>query len=191
MKNIIIAFGILVTVACSHAFASDEYRLDKKLSSISFSTIKNQYVIEPASIQPAAGVLSEDGRLSLSLDITTIKTGVSIRDTRLSELYFESALFPKVNIVANLDRAVFTTGAQHAIIPVDVELYGVKKTLRFPVTIIPTEHYLIASTSSPVMISAKDFGIPSENLATLAKLAGGITISDKTPLNFNLVFIKK
>ena len=61
-----------------------------------FATIKKQFVVEPATIDTLSGTLAASGKFEISVDLKGIDTGISIRDTRLNDVFFESAKFPNV-----------------------------------------------------------------------------------------------
>lgn len=89
------------------AFASD-YVLDSSLSSISFATIKKQFVVEPASINTLSGQLKDNGQFQISVDLKGISTGVPIRDTRLNEIFFDSMTYPTVSITGSVDASTLS-----------------------------------------------------------------------------------
>ena len=103
MKKLIPTLGLFCTLISAPSFAETGYTLDPKLSNITFATIKKQFVVEPASIKPLSGGLTEDGQFSILLDLKSVSTGVSIRDQRLNELYFESMTFPEGKISGKVD----------------------------------------------------------------------------------------
>lgn len=108
MKKLISTFGLLCTVISAQSFAESGYTLDPKLSNITFATIKKQFVVEPASIKPMSGGLTEKGQFSIVLDLKSVSTGVAIRDQRLNELYFESMNFPEVKISGKVEPSMLS-----------------------------------------------------------------------------------
>ncbi len=191
MKFKVNVFAIVLCLFSRYLFASDGYTLDSKVSSVSFATIKSQYVVEPAVFGNLSGSIDENGSFEISIDINSINTGISIRDTRLSDILFESFKYPKVNVVGKVDLNILNEGVQNITVSSDVKFFDKIKTINFPVTVLKSNNYLMVSSSSPVVISMSDFDIPSSNLIELAKTVGGISISSQVPLMLCLSFKKQ
>ncbi|ENM5784554.1 YceI family protein, partial [Vibrio mimicus] len=109
---------------------------------------------------------------------------------RLSDILFESFKYPKVNVVGKVDLNILNEGVQNITVSSDVKFFDKIKTIKFPVTVLKSNNYLMVSSSSPVVISMSDFDIPSSNLIELAKTVGGISISSQVPLMLCLSFKK-
>lgn len=73
-------------------------------------------------------------------------------------------------------------------IKADVDFYGRIKTFEISVIIHKSAGLLSVNSYKPIIVKASDFGIPTENLISLAATVGGISISDTIPLNINLTF---
>lgn len=190
MKKLIPTLGLFCTLISATSFAEMGYTLDPRLSNVTFATIKKQFVVEPASIKPLSGGLTEEGQFSILLDLKSVSTGVSIRDHRLNELYFESMTFPEVKISGKVDPAMLTGDPQNTTIAAEVTLHGVTKTIDFPVMVVPSEGFVMVNSTSTIIVNGADFGISTENLNKLSATVGGLAISDKVPLSFNLLFDK-
>ncbi|MEZ9702484.1 YceI family protein [Vibrio sp. 10N.261.46.E12] len=188
MKKLISTLGLLCTVISAQSFAETGYTLDPNLSNITFATIKKQFVVEPASIKPLSGGLTEEGQFSILLDVKSVSTGIAIRDQRLSELYFESMTFPEVKISGKVEPSMLTGDPQRTTIAAEVTLHGVTNTIAFPVVVVPSDGFVMVSSASTIIVNGADFGISTENLNKLSATVGGLAISDKTPLSFNLLF---
>ncbi|MDD9197522.1 YceI family protein [Aliivibrio sp. S3MY1] len=190
MKKILSSFSLALALMSTQSFAADNYLLESKLSSVSFTTIKNQFVVEPATINTLSGELSESGQFSIDVNLKGISTGIPIRDTRLNDIFFESVKYPDVKVSGKVDLAALSNGPQKLEIPVQVTMYGKTKSIGFPVVILKNDNYVMVSSSSSVIVGASDFGLPSENLTKLAATVGGIKISDRVPVSLALVFKK-
>ena len=70
MKKAFSTLSIAVALFSSAAFAADNYTLDSDLSSLSFATIKKQYIVEPATIDALSGTLNSDGQFDVAIYIT-------------------------------------------------------------------------------------------------------------------------
>ncbi|MFS1490432.1 YceI family protein [Vibrio splendidus] len=190
MKKLISTFGLLCTVISAQSFAETGYTLDPNLSNIAFATIKKQFVVEPASIKPLSGGLTEEGQFSILLDLKSVSTGIAIRDQRLSELYFDSMTFPEVKISGKVEPSMLSGDPKRTTVAAEVTLHGVTKTIEFPILVVPSEGLVIVNSASTIIVNGADFGISTDNLNKLSATVGGLAISDKIPLNFNLLFDK-
>ncbi|PAJ74210.1 hypothetical protein CJF42_11510 [Pseudoalteromonas sp. NBT06-2] len=190
MKKIIYSLSLTLALFSGASFATDNFKLATELSSISFATIKNQFIVEPASINMLSGSLDKTGQFNLFINMKGIETGIPIRNTRLNDIFFESAKHAAVTINGKIDWSKLDNGSHKITVPAKVSLFGTTKSINFPVVILKTEEVVMVSSSSPVIIGAADFGIPSENLTTLAATVGGIKISDRVPLTLTLTFKK-
>ncbi|GAL15342.1 hypothetical protein JCM19233_6360 [Vibrio astriarenae] len=135
MRPIIVAslFAFVHASFSFNALAADSYQVDTDVSSVSFSTIKKQYIVEPAVITGLSGSLDENGKLSVSIPIKNIDTGVSIRNDRLGELFFNIATYPDVDVSAEVPMELMEgdTVITQATIPASVTMYGKTQTLEF------------------------------------------------------------
>ncbi|EHY1015552.1 TPA: YceI family protein [Vibrio vulnificus] len=190
MRKNLSSLSIVLALFSGASLAADNYTLDSKLSSVSFATIKNQFVVEPATIDTLTGTLNSDGEFNVSVDLNSIETGIPIRNTRLNEIFFESAKHAPVRVAGKVDWTTLGQGSHKLTVPADVVLFGKTKSVEFPVVILNTSDTVMVSSSAPVIIGASDFGIPTENLTNLAATVGGIKISDRVPLTLNLTFKK-
>lgn len=190
MMRILFIIGCLLV---SKVALSTDYLLDGQVSSVGFATIKKQYVVEAAEISSLSGKLDAKGQFNLRVELQAIRTGIPIRDSRLNEIYFDSAKYPAVNIVGqfNLDELTQAGGVLKTRVSAQVTLFGQSKMITFPVTIVKSEQFLMVSSFKPVIIRASDFGIPVKNLNELAKTVGGIPISDQVPVTISLLFMAK
>ncbi|GEM79152.1 hypothetical protein VSU01S_13970 [Vibrio superstes NBRC 103154] len=174
------------------AIAAGHYKVDSKVSTVSFATIKKQYVVEPAVISGLSGNLDDKGMLSVMVPLKNLDTGVSIRNDRLNELFFNAATFSDVKISAQVpaelmkgDRVI-----TQATIPATVTLYGKTQTLDFMLNIVRVGEIISVSSVKPVIVDAGSFGIPKANLQAVSKTVGDIAISATVAVNVSLVLIK-
>ncbi|BDM64052.1 hypothetical protein NFHSH190041_15040 [Shewanella sp. NFH-SH190041] len=172
----------------STAAVAANYSLDSANSSVSFATIKKQYVVEPATLTGMSGSY-KGGQFEFSIPLSSVSTGVQIRDMRLNQLFFESQKFPAVKVSGQFNtKTMAKDGVLSAKIPAKVTLFGQTKQIMFPVTVLKAGQFMQVSSSAPVIINAADFGIPAENLKRLSATVGGIPLSDKVPVDINLIF---
>ncbi|NOH31726.1 YceI family protein [Vibrio mediterranei] len=182
--------SFLVMLFSMNALSANDYTLDTDLSSVSFATIKKQFIVEPANISKLSGNLDKNGHFDITIDVRSIDTGVKVRDSRLNEFLFKSSIHPKVKVRGKVDLANFKDGSYRMVVPVDVEFWGHTRSLEFPVVILKSNDYLMVSSSTPLILGISDIGIPNRNLSDLASKVGEIPISSKVPVTINLMFKK-
>lgn len=75
---------IVGTTSATFSVSADEYILDSDASTISFATIKKAYTVEPANLTKVEGTLDENGAFTVTSPLTSISTGIPIRNDRLN-----------------------------------------------------------------------------------------------------------
>lgn len=188
MNKITSSLCLVLSAFSLPTLATGDYMLNSDLSSVSFATIKKQYIVEPANIRTLNGQLSEEGKFSVNIDLKGISTGVPTRDSRLNEIYFESMKYPQVMVSGMVDSKLLSGAATSTTIPAQVTLYGQSKMVDFPVVIMPSDGKVMVSSSAPVIINAADFSIPAANLSALSETVGGLSLSDSVPVSLTLLF---
>ena len=158
-------------------------------SQIGFVSIKNNSIGENNAFQRVSGSISEAGMVAVAIDLTSVETGVGIRNERLQTMLFDVASFPSATVKATLSPAQVMAlrggGTVTESVALDVSLYGttVSKTAEFLVSVLD-EDVRVTSTQ-PIMITAQDFGLES-GVAALQKIAGLSAISRSIPITVDL-----
>ncbi len=191
--RIIKTFVLLLVFCQGLVFAAGKYSsmvLDTGNSSVNFATIKKQYIVESARFEGLSGSI-KNGDAALTVKTNSIKTGIPIRDQRLSDIFFQSDLFPNVNIHADIgEKALNSKKNINTIVPLKIRFFGKQKEIEAEVLIVKSyKKKLVVASMKPIILSAKDFSIPISNLEKLSKTVGGIPLSDKVAINFVLTFV--
>lgn len=186
--------GAVIALAFScQSYAQGNYTIDEAVSTVNFATIKKQYVVEPASVSQVSGYVNESGELSASVPLSKINTGISIRDDRLNQLFFNSAVFPNIDVKASIPTELLTAESvvKQVTLPVSLTIVGNSQTVDMNLTVVKSGDIVAVSSARPVIIRASAFGIPADNLTKLAATVGGIAISDTVPVTISLVLRKQ
>lgn len=193
MKCISSATLLALTLSSSLAFASDNYFVDSEASSISFATIKKSYIVEPATISGIEGSVDASGKFSVTAPLSSISTGIPIRNQRLKDLFFETKTFPMVKVEGQVSmQDLDKSGALlQQSIPATVTLFGNTKEVTLDMNVIKDDDNIFAFTYKPIVISAATFSIPESNLKAVSETVGNIDISSTVPVNVSLVFKEK
>ena len=91
----VIALGLLSNVALA-----GDWSVNNNQSTVSFISIKKSDIAEVHRFKQVEGTLTEAGNFSLAIDLTSVDTGIAIRDERMQGLLFEVAQFPKLTLNA-------------------------------------------------------------------------------------------
>jgi len=189
MKKIIIFTLLMVSQS---AFAG--WALDEKASSLNFITTKNASKTEVQSFKEMQGQITDD-QVSLTIDLSSVDTGIEIRDERIKSLFFKVISFPEASAtikIAPKSIKLIKQGQSRAMtVEAIIDLYGVKQTVpvNLQVTALKGKQLLVYS-KQPVIVNLKDFNLlPGVNaLREIAKLQ---SINSAVPVTFSLLFKKK
>ena len=161
-------------------------------SRIGFVSIKNNSIGENNAFERISGSISASGQVSLSVDLSSVETGVGIRNERLQKMLFEVASFPTATIDAALTdsqiAALEAGGAQTESVGVSIGLHGktVNKTANLSVSASGGD--VRVTTTQPIVITAQEFGFEA-GVAALQQIAGLDAISRSIPITVDLHLI--
>jgi len=172
--------------------ANAHWILVKDESSLSFVSTKNQHTSEIQQFRTLKGEFNAKGELQVEIDLTSIDSGIEIRDTRMREKLFMVDKFPSANLTAQLPESVLTLEKGSSIsvtIPAELSIMGISKTINVTVQVTrKTDNGIVATSTRAILISAADFGLTS-GIEILQQLAGLKGIGQTVPVTFNLVFV--
>lgn len=168
------------------------FSVDGTHSTVNFSTVKKQYVVEPAQFKTVSGTIDAQGAVTIDIALSSIETNVPIRNTRLQTLFFNVLQHPTATLKAQIDMAELMQmpALQRLQIPATLQLYGNSKTLTLDVLAAKVAGgQLLVTSMQPVIVNAQDYGVPAANLASLANTVSNIPISDRVGVNFVISFV--
>ena len=158
-------------------------------SSIGFVSIKNNSIGENNAFERVSGSISASGQVAVSVDLSSVETGVGIRNERLQKMLFEVVSFPMATIDAALTdsqiAALEAGGAQTESVGVSISLHGktVNKTANLSVSASGGD--VRVTTTQPIVITAQEFGLEA-GVAALQQIAGLNAISRSIPVTVDL-----
>ena len=182
---------ILLSALSVMAPAQADWTLSDR-SRIGFVSIKNNSIGENNAFERVSGNISASGQVSLSVDLSSVETGVGIRNERLQKMLFEVASFPTATIDAVLTdsqiAALKAGGAQTESLGVSIGLHGktVNKTANLSVS--ASDGDVRVMTTQPIVITAQEFGLEA-GVAALQQIAGLNAISRSIPVTVDLRLI--
>ncbi|MCH1446118.1 MAG: YceI family protein [Luminiphilus sp.] len=158
-------------------------------SRIGFVSIKNNSIGENNVFKRVSGSISERGRVSVSVDLSSVETGIGIRNERLQKMLFEVANFPTATIEAVLSdsqvAALQAGGDQTESVSVNISLHGKTVSKTAHVSVSASGGDVRVTTTQPIVITAQEFGLEA-GVAALQQIAGLNAISRSIPVTVDL-----
>jgi OmpA-OmpF porin, OOP family len=181
----------LVLAGLQHARAQ-EWLLDAATSHFYMQTAKAEKIIETHQFAGLDGRISKDGDVSVKIDLTSIASGVDLRDVRMRFLLFETYKFPNAEITAKLDMAKLQELLTNVRIAYPLKftlaLHGMTREIETPVNVTRiSDKSVSVVTAKPIIITAESFGLV-EGIAKLSEAINGTPIVAAASFTFDLVF---
>lgn len=158
-------------------------------SRIGFVSIKNNRIGENNAFERVSGSISESGQVVVSVDLSSVETGIGIRNERLQKMLFEVASFPTASIDAVLSdsqiAALRAGGARAESVSVNISLHGKTVSKMANVSVSSSGGDVRVTTTQPIVITAQEFGLES-GVAALQQIAGLNAISRSIPVTVDL-----
>ena len=182
--KLLILLSTTVVIAPAHA----DWMLGDS-SRIGFVSIKNNSIGENNVFKRVSGSISERGRVSVSVDLSSVETGIGIRNERLQKMLFEVANFPTATIEAVLSdsqiAALQAGGDQTESLSVNISLHGKTVSKTAHVSVSASGGDVRVTTTQPIVITAQEFGLEA-GVAALQQIAGLNAISRSIPVTVDL-----
>lgn len=178
--------------AAQSAATASDWTLDPAASHLSYVSLKAGEIAETNRFERLSGTIAADGTARIEIALASVNTGISQRDERMREIFFEVAEFPTAVVTAALDPARFTSlgVGQVTVRPLaaTLALKGVEAPIETEVQVarVSEDRVLVAPTR-PVIITTDMFGLTDE-LGELRALAQLPSISPAVPVTFTLAF---
>jgi polyisoprenoid-binding protein YceI len=183
-------YAALLSASLLSQSALAHWIVDNSQSSVFFISTKNINTSEVHHFSMLSGSMEKDGKFNLDIDLASVESGIEIRNTRMREMLFNVANFPKANVSANLPDAVvnLASGATLRLeVPATLGLMGKSKDLMLDVQVSKNENgNFVVSSAKPILIAAADVGL-QEGVEALQKIAGLSSIGLMVPVSFTLI----
>ena len=173
------------------AAASAQWTLNNEASTLSFVTVKADHVAEVHTFDELSGAIQEDGQVLIEIALASVNTLVPIRNERMQSMLFETDLFPRGSITAQIDTdqlANMALGSSEKMgVDFSLELHNQTQTYNATVLVSRQENGLMATTLKPIVVNAGSFDLVS-GVESLREVAGLPSISRAVPVSFTVVF---
>lgn len=195
-----IAATALTLAACSQAPAEapsvtgSAWSVDSDASKLSYVSIKQGEVAEANTFETVTGSVAGNGEATIEIDLSSVNTGVDIRNERMREIFFNVADNPKAVVTAKVDPASFEAlgVGESTDVTLDgtLSLAGVDAPFQAEVSVTRAgPDRVIAVTDKPVIIEAGRYELDDE-LEQLQQLAGLDSITPVVPVTFSIAFTR-
>ena len=194
MRGILIRACLLVAaLAVSQGGAkAQEWRLDSGASHFYMETAKANSIVEIHQFTGLQGIVSSDGNARVTIDLTSVSSGIDVRDVRMRFLLFETYKYPNAEVTAKLDmnrlRDVLSTTRIVYPLTFTLAMHGMTKEYETLVNVTRLSDTSVSvSTVKPIVVATDDFGL-TEGLNKLSQAVNGTPIVSAASFTFDLVF---
>ena len=89
--------------------AQADWTLVNESSQLNFVSTKASHIAETHTFTELSGQITDDGAAKLVIDLTSVDTGIDIRDQRMQSMLFDVVSFPDARIETRLDLSALET----------------------------------------------------------------------------------
>lgn len=169
-----------------------EWRLDSGASHFYMQTAKANSIVEIHQFTGLQGSVSPNGDAKVTIDLTSVSSGIDVRDVRMRFLLFETYKYPNAEVTARLDmnrlRQVLTTTRMMYPLTFTLSLHGMTKEFETLVYVTRlSDSSVSVSTVKPILVATDDFGLTA-GLNKLSEAVNGTPIVSAASFTFDLVF---
>jgi OOP family OmpA-OmpF porin len=130
---------IAVTVGCLGSAHAQEWLLNSGASRFQMQTVKANSIFEVHQFTGLDGSITDSGDATVKIDLTSVASGIDVRDVRMRFLLFETYKFPTADVTAKLDmaslQALRTTTRITYPLRFKLALHGFSQEIETPVTV--------------------------------------------------------
>ena len=191
MKRLAFLFLVICLSGTAPAVAQ-EWLLNADASHFHMQTAKANAIIETHRFTGLDGKVSPNGDASIKIDLTSVASGVDVRDVRMRFLLFETYKFPSAEVTAKLDMSTLKqlTSTTRISYPLKftLNLHGITREIETPVTVTRVSDKTVSvATAAPIILTADAFGLAA-GVAKLSEAVGGTPIVTAASITFDLMF---
>lgn len=161
-------------------------------SSIAFGSIKKDVAGEVHHFENVAATVSEDGKVEIKIDLTSLETNIDIRNERMAEHVFKGGAEATITGEIDMDEVKAIAPGDTGLVDIEasLSLAGIEVDIEAEMLVAPlSESRVLVTTSDFIFVSTADLGV-DEGVDTLMKLAKLPGITRTTPVSIRMVFEK-
>jgi len=197
MEKLMLARQLLIVIVALGASTqvSASWSLDYTSSSLSFVSIKAIDIAEVHRFKELAGEISDKGKAVVEVKLSSVDTGIPVRDERMQEMLFETGDYPfaiaRTEIDMELIEALVPGSSKPMELEFTLDLHGIRVPMGASVVVTRlTESTLTVISSKPLVLNAASAGL-KEGIEALRKVANLPSIGAAVPVSFVLTFIQE
>lgn len=183
---------ILLLISFISIPAFSAWQLDNEKSTLSFVSIKKNTVAENHTFNELSGGVDDKGLVKIVINLTSVNTHVGIRDDRMKENLFNTAIFPKAVFTTQLGIDEITktpkgTSKQLSVTGL-LDLHGHQQQITFEILLVKlSDGGLVVASLQPIIVNAEAFELVA-GINKLQELANLPSISAAIPVSFVATF---
>mmetsp|Transcript_6062 Transcript_6062/g.9732 ORF Transcript_6062/g.9732 Transcript_6062/m.9732 type:complete len:194 (-) Transcript_6062:54-635(-) len=183
----------ILSIAYSKTSFAD-WQLDNGQSLLNFISTKNQHINESHAFTRLSGNLSENGMVSVMIDLASIETNIPIRNKRMQTYLFNVKDTPSATLSAQIPTKLLNLQkGQSVLMQVNstITINAVAADYDVHVRVAKLENGDISATTvKPILVQAASHKLVP-GLDKLKELAGLYGIGFVSPVTFSVVFTAK
>lgn len=185
--------AIVIALSSVAASASADWELDAEQTALHFLSTKNAQVTEVHQFTSLSGSVTSSGELTVDIDLSSVDTGIDIRNSRMKEMLFNVSEFASATFEASVPEAMLSGKAGDVQLgPVEgmLSLHGMAAPVTFHIAVSHVDENTVSvSTTQPSLLNVADFGLES-GVESLREIAGLKSITTTVPVTFTATFTK-
>ena len=185
-------FITLCIAALTAPSALAHWQLNNQLSQLSFVTTKAGNIGETHQFKSMAGEISEEGEITLTIDVASVDTLIPIRDERMRKILFQMADFPQITFKGQIDASEMQSlnvGGSR-LFDVKGKLTVRDQSINLTANVLATKvngRAVLVNSVKPILLDAGSLGLAAA-VEELREIAGLPSISLSVPVTFVLTF---
>lgn len=189
-KGLILGAAMVMSTA---AFADNHWKSVDDQSRVAFGSIKGNSNGEVHHFNKVKGSVSDDGKLTMDIDLSSLETNIDIRNERMTKLVFQEGT-ATATISGEIDMEEVNN-----LKPGETTVVEISATLAFAgsendidanmLVARLSDNRVLVTTEDFIMVSTEDLGIEA-GIDALKQLASLDSITRVTPVSVRMVFEK-
>ncbi len=188
IPRLLLCLSLLMAAVSAQA----DWTLVNESSQLNFVSTKASHIAETHTFTELSGQITDDGAAKLVIDLTSVDTGIDIRDQRMQSMLFDVVSFPDARIETRLDLSALETltAPTTLVIEAELSLAGQTTPVQGRVLVVPVDRSRVSITTvAPIIVRAPSLGLES-GIEALREIAGLPSIGYSVPVTFSLIFTR-
>jgi polyisoprenoid-binding protein YceI len=199
-SHALIACNTDPTLSSTASSSAQSWSIDNNQSTLNFVTTKAGQqgvagISENQTFKRYSGGIDAQGKVALLIDLSSVDTGVDIRDERLRTMLWNVKATPQATFTAQLSsetlKAVGASGVQNIELNGQLQMAGQTKPVVANVRVSRlASNQLLVVTRQPILINANDYGL-RPGVEAMREVMGLNFLAGSAPVSFTLVLNAK